>query len=582
MLCVLALARALSLPPRPPTPLPSGAIVQAGVGAQLDDYLTRCSAFGFAGTALVEKDGVVVLAKGYGLAEREPARANDVDTIFDIGSLTKQFTAAAILHLEQERKLAVTDPITKFFSGVPSDKSKITLHQLLNHTSGMPRALRNIGSELHERAQLVRFLLAAPLESKPGARHTYSNVGYDLLAAVVEVASERSFEDYLRDSLFAPAKMESTGFRRDGLVPPARAARGYQASAQPDLTGSAMKGEHEKPTDPTLATHGWYSWGLRGAGGVLTTVGDLARWQAALDGTSILNDASKQKLFEPGLGDYAYGWHVHRTERGSPWIEHGGSTDNGFACKFTRFPKERLLSIVLGNVGDGSVPWVSLNLGKLARGEEIAWPPAVTSFDAERSSALVGVHEASGARFALSDAADRLIMEAENAPAMTFLHPAPSSAGILRRTEAIASALAQNNFGPLHAAEAKSKPLWFFDDWFLTLTGTRGKLERVSTIGVIDEPGQGAVGLIKLQFVSGAELLKLGWHGEALQSTKIGAPYPSRITLRPTVDGAWVAYDLLRSKPLVTVQLAQRSGAVSEGLDLVAGTRKLQLVRAKD
>lgn len=149
----------------------SGPVVSGPLGSKLDDYLTRCAAFGFAGTALVGKDGEVVLAKGYGLAERETGRTNAVDTIHDIGSLTKQFTAAAVLRLEQEEKLETSDALTKFFDGVPADKSKITLHHLLTHTSGLPRAISSVGSELHDRAELIRTVLAAPLESKPGTRY---------------------------------------------------------------------------------------------------------------------------------------------------------------------------------------------------------------------------------------------------------------------------------------------------------------------------------------------------------------------------------------------------------------------------
>src|SRR5258707_154806 len=129
---------------------------------------------------------------------------------------------------------------------------------------------------------LDQTLLAAPLESNPGERFNYSNVGYDLLGVIVEIAAGVPYEDYLRERLFAPAHMSSTGFRKDGLLPAALAARGYQSLPQPDLPGSTQHGEFEKPTDPSLATEGWYSWGLRGAGGVLTTLADLRSWQQAL------------------------------------------------------------------------------------------------------------------------------------------------------------------------------------------------------------------------------------------------------------------------------------------------------------
>jgi CubicO group peptidase (beta-lactamase class C family) len=559
-------------------------IVSGKLGATLDDYLSRCAAFGFSGSVLVESNGAVVLLKGYGLAEREPRRPNTPDTLFDIGSLTKQFTATAILRLEQDGKLSTADTLSKFFKDAPPDKARIQLQHLLTHSSGLPRGIASVASGMQERAALVKAVLAAPLESKPGQAFSYSNVGYDLLGAVVEIVAGTSYEDCLREKLFGPAQMASTGFRKDGRLSSANAARGYQAPWQPDLPGSTLRGESESPWEPTLATEGWYSWGLRGAGGVLTTLADLRAWQQALDGGALLKPGAKEKLFRPFLGNYACGWYVQKTERGSAWIEHGGTTGNGFDCKFTRFPDQRLLIIALGNVLGGSLPWVNLNLGKLARGETVAWPPPLGQPAAEGPRALEGIWEAPGdARFQLALQDGQLVLEALSDKALAAILPAstPRAPGLLQRTEEIAAGLARHDFKPVHAAEDRAHPLFFFDDWWRGLEEKLGPASRIAVIGVVSDPRQGDTSLIRVDYGKGAEILRLQWSGDTLTGTLIGPPYPSRRVLQPTAENTWTDFDLVASKVLVELRAPKGDPAQAQRLELAANGKSLALARRK-
>src|SRR5262245_24541387 len=200
--------------------------VRGELARRLDDRMKELEAGGFSGVLLVAKDGGVILANGYGMADREKKIPATADTVICTGSLTKQFTGAAILKLESQGKLNVTDPITRYFQDVPEDKTGITLHHLLTHTAGFAGELGEDYQKIG-RDEFVRLALNSKLRNRPGERYRYSNVGYSLLGAVIEGVTGKSYERYVRDQLFVPAGMTKTGY----LLPrwaPAELARGYQ------------------------------------------------------------------------------------------------------------------------------------------------------------------------------------------------------------------------------------------------------------------------------------------------------------------------------------------------------------------
>jgi CubicO group peptidase (beta-lactamase class C family) len=169
---------------------------------EIDAFLARCERFGFSGSVLVVRKGKVLLRHGYGLADRETGARITEDTLFEIASSTKPFTACAVLKLAEAGKLSLDDPIGKHLPGVPDDKQAITIRHLLAHTSGMPRAAGGGGDDP---AAAAKAYLSAPAARKPGEAFEYWNGGYALLAALVERASGRSFMDYCRENLFRPA-----------------------------------------------------------------------------------------------------------------------------------------------------------------------------------------------------------------------------------------------------------------------------------------------------------------------------------------------------------------------------------------
>lgn len=184
-LAVLALA-AGTAGAEPPATAERSALVQGDSGRKLDEYLSRLEALGYSGGLAVVKGGETVLLKGYGQADREKGVPMRPDSVFNLGSITKPFTAAAILRLQELGTLKTSDPISRFFDGVPEDKAGITLEHLLTHSSGLESDFSPTDYEPTTREEYVRRALASKLLFAPGQGYEYANAGYSLLAAVVE------------------------------------------------------------------------------------------------------------------------------------------------------------------------------------------------------------------------------------------------------------------------------------------------------------------------------------------------------------------------------------------------------------
>jgi CubicO group peptidase (beta-lactamase class C family) len=356
------------------------AIVRGPLGTGLDEYLTRGSRFGFSGAVLVVKDGAVVLRKGYGLADRAQRTPNSSATLFDVGSLAKPFTAAAILCLEEQGKLSTQDRIDRHLLAVPPGKAAITIHHLLTHTSGLASQGPAPRVDPTDRNDVVRALLTPPAEAPAGARFRYNNVNYFLLAAVVERASGLSFESYLKSNVFRRAGMGQTGFARGSDIPASRSARGYT------MTGLDAGPAQILP----------YHWLFRGATGLLSSVEDLERWDRALRGEAVLTAASRRKMFHPGPDAYGYGWQIGRSPRGTPAVGHDGSTFC-FESAFVRFPEDRALVVVLCN-GLGVTQPVKRDLVAALFDRPYTKPPRAIEIAGARLKAYEGIYDPPGRR----------------------------------------------------------------------------------------------------------------------------------------------------------------------------------------
>ena len=297
------------------------------VTAGLERFLAGAAAAGFRGVVLVARGETILLARGYGTTIPGGDRPITAETVFTTGSITKQFTATAILKLEMQGKLSVQDPIGRWFRAVPAEKSAITLHQLLTHTAGFPPA---IGDDLERvgRDAYLQRALAQPLLFTPGSGYEYSNVGYSLLAAIVELVSGQGYERYLHDTFFVPAGMRDTGY----ILPAWDLARlAHGTGDDGGDWGTSM--EHAiLPDGP--------GWNLLGNGGIHSTVFDMLRWHRALASDAILPEAARAKMIakhadEGGGTWYGYGWSIEPTDWGR-LITHNGGNPYYFA-DFLRF-----------------------------------------------------------------------------------------------------------------------------------------------------------------------------------------------------------------------------------------------------
>lgn len=312
----------------------------ADLAKRLDRIILDSGLGQFWGAVLVARDGQPILAKGYGLADE---RLNLItrESLLDIGSVSKQFTAAAIYKLDSQGKLSAADPVSKHFPGLGPAADSITLRHLMTHTSGMhdEKAIQPLN--FADRDEAVKRAIASVNPSEVGDAFDYCNAGYVVLAAVIEKATGAKFEDVLRDELFKPAGMTSTGFLDGvGLNADRRTAR--------VVTGGRPGPGRRMSIFASPVGEPW-AWGLKGAGGVLTTLDDLVKWDRALAGDQVLTKEARAKLFTPEQQNYAGGWVVETTSAGQK-MSHGGAT-RGYRAQLARYttPSGEYVVAVLTN-----------------------------------------------------------------------------------------------------------------------------------------------------------------------------------------------------------------------------------------
>jgi CubicO group peptidase (beta-lactamase class C family) len=308
---------------------------------KLEEYMIHAQKAGFSGSVLVAKDNQILLAEGYGMADKKKEIPFTADTISTIGSVTKQFTGAGILKLQMMEKLHVKDPITKYFNDVPEDKKGITLHHLLTHTAGFPGA---IGPDFDPiaREEFIQLAMQTPLKREPGTLYEYSNVGYTLLGIIIELVSGKSYEQFLHQNLFEPAGLNHTGY----LIP--------------DWNKENLAHGYREDNDwGTLLDHPWLEdgpgWHLRSNGGILSTVKDMYLWHKALEGNTVLGEKEKGLYYHPHVREgenadsfYGYGWALFTTPRNTQLIAHNGGNPY-FSADFLRYVDEDVVIIALAN-----------------------------------------------------------------------------------------------------------------------------------------------------------------------------------------------------------------------------------------
>lgn len=327
--------------------------------SRIDNYLEAGTDNGFAGAIAVIKNGEVVINKGYGFANRNTQSLNNPNTIFDIGSNTKQFTATAILKLVELGKLKLTDSLSTFFKDIPKDKQSITIHQLLSHSSGFVDAIGNDFSEISQEA-FFKQLFATQLLSKPGEKYAYSNTGYSILGRIIEIASGQSYETFLNEYLFTPAGMTQTGY----LLPKWNSEQIAWSYNRGILESESPIFKYQKDNDIT--------WHLKANGGINASQNDMILWYKALKSNTILSKESIKKLatshihFTNGNYEYGYGygWTVRTLEGNLKRLTHNGS-NGAYSHSLIWFPEKDIFISYATNANSEKVEFLAYTVAKM-------------------------------------------------------------------------------------------------------------------------------------------------------------------------------------------------------------------------
>ncbi|MER3319551.1 MAG: serine hydrolase domain-containing protein [Allomuricauda sp.] len=342
---------------------------------KIDSYLSKSVANGYSGSVLVAKGNNIIFSKGYGWSDRSLKIMNTPATVFNIGSVTKQFTAAAILKLMEDQKLNVSDNIEKYFPQVPSDKKDITIHQLLTHTSGVsPRT----GGFRYDKASKEGFLkdfFQSELKYAPGTKHTYANANYILLSAIIEQVSQQDYETFLRENFWTPLQMNHTGYKEIHFNSEQFAHGYYFHYTNGEWRDWGITQEHL----PYSNEH-WYSIGK---GDLYSTAKDLYTWHLAMENNKVLSAETKMLMEKAHVPEnetrtsfYGYGWAIFNSQNNTKIVAHNGSNGIYFA-DFLRFVEDDLVIIALSNI--------ILN----HQSENVAWDIASMVMDEEYSSKII-------------------------------------------------------------------------------------------------------------------------------------------------------------------------------------------------
>lgn len=330
------------------------------IAAKANEYMqAQVGVNGFSGSVLIGQGDAVLFAKGYGLANAEFNISNTPQTKFRLGSITKQFTAMAIMILAEKGKLSFDDPISKYIENSPEAWKDVTIHHLLSHTSGLPNftSLPTYNASMPlptTPSKTIDRVRSMKLDFKPGEKFNYSNTGYVTLGAIIEKVSGESYEKFLEENVFTPLGMKNTGYDSPTKILANRAS-GFEVSGE--------KLSHASYLDMTIP---------HAAGALYSTVEDLHRWSRALDEGKLISPAFAPKMYTPVKNNYAYGWVVGK-RFGRQFVGHGGGI-NGFQTDITRFPSEKLCVVVLCNNNRSQPGAVANGLAAIAFGEKYEVP----------------------------------------------------------------------------------------------------------------------------------------------------------------------------------------------------------------
>jgi CubicO group peptidase (beta-lactamase class C family) len=309
------------------------------IESRLDEYLNSANhAYHFNGVALIVHKNVIVLNKGYGFSDLTSQTLNTPDTRFPILSITKTFTSTIILKLQDEKKLSVSDKLSQYFPDFPNG-SKITIHHLLTHSSGIHNYSENVGIEDSSivnhpmsKERVVSLFQDKPLDFEPGKYYSYNNSGYFLLGLIIEKVTGKPYETVVREYIFNPLTMTQSGFDFINLQKTIK-AQGYEF----------WNKEKVIPYSHFDSTFGY------SAGAIYSTTNDMLKWAKAIAAKEILTSKTWELAFKPKIQNYGYGWQTGQFF-GKKYVKHSGGYP-GYMSEFIYYPDEKLVIVLLNNFG---------------------------------------------------------------------------------------------------------------------------------------------------------------------------------------------------------------------------------------
>ena len=310
----------------------------------------------FMGAVLVVKDDRIILDKGYGSADLNGDIRNTSATKFRIGSITKQFTAASILLLEQRGKLKLTDPVRQYLPDLPESWDKITIFNLLTHSSGIFNYtalpdFKTFKSRHMTPAEIADLVRDKPLDFPPGEKMSYSNTGYVVLGMLIEKAGGKPYARFLQDNIFTPLGMRDTGYEGQAIPPPG--AQGYERT----MDGGLTKADVIDMSVPFAA------------GALYSTTHDLLIWEKALFAGKVVKPEAFARMTTPFKNNYGFGLVIRDTD-GHRQIWHNGGID-GFVADLRTYPDDHLTVIVLGNIATPAPADIASKLADLSFGKTV-------------------------------------------------------------------------------------------------------------------------------------------------------------------------------------------------------------------
>lgn len=377
----------------------------------------------FSGSVLVARDGEILLDRGYGFANREWNIPNDGDTKFRLASVTKQFTAVAIMILYERGLVDLDAPVKTYLPDAPAAWDAVTVRHLLTHTSGVPNftgfddyeATKTLPATLDS---LIARFRDHPLDFQPGDGWTYSNSGYILLTAVIEKASGKPYAEFVTEALFQPLGMSDSGYDSHAAILPHRAS-GYVPTA-----GGFANADYVDMSIP------------QGAGALYSTTHDLLKWEQGLFGGRLLRPESLTLLTTPVRNQYAFGLMVKEKD-GDTTVTHSGGIE-GFNTYMAYDPARRTTVVVLGNLNGPGADQVGGSLLTLARGQTVTLPGERQAFTVapEALRAYEGVYELSPTFAITVSVVDGKLMAQATGQSAFELHAESADAFFLRVVDA--------------------------------------------------------------------------------------------------------------------------------------------------